>query len=271
MEHIPEVVSAAEQLRRQLQGPWLNPLLKKWVGLGELDYEKYVRTPELLALQTPPAQRVTPDELLFQAVHQSQELWLKMIAHESVEAVEELDANALWEASARLERLPRMARVLTSEMGVLETLTPDTYQIIRRSLGNGSGQESPGYNAVSVTARGLDEALERLLRRRSVPLADVYATPRHADLKRVCEQLLDYDEAWQHWLYTHFQLVRRTIGVDSTVKALDGLPTRVLPGRMTQPLFPALWRVRVEMTATWQREGGHAPGAPRDASGTGTP
>jgi tryptophan 2,3-dioxygenase len=270
MEQISEV-NAAEQLRRQLQGPWHNPLLKKWVGQGELDYEKYVRTPELLALQTPPAQRVTPDELLFQGVHQSQELWLKMLAHESVEAVGDLDANSLWEASARLERLARMARLLATELGVLETLTPDTYQIIRRSLGNGSGQESPGYNSASVAARGLEEALERLLRRRDVQLADVYTNPRLADLKRVCEQLLDYDEAWQHWLYTHFQLVRRTIGVDSTVKALDGLPTRVLPGRMTQPLFSALWRVRVEMTACWRREGGHVPGAPREVDGADAP
>ena len=92
--------SDAERLRRQLQGPWLNPLLKKWVGRGELDYEKYVRTPELLALQTPPEERVADDELLFQVAHQTQELWLKLLSHESVEAVSELDRDALWEASA---------------------------------------------------------------------------------------------------------------------------------------------------------------------------
>jgi tryptophan 2,3-dioxygenase len=270
MEYIPEE-SATERLKRQLQGPWHNPLLKKWVGRGELDYEKYVRTRELLSLQTPPAQRVTPDELLFQGVHQSQELWLKMLAHDTVEAVGELDADALWEASARVERLCRMARVLSAELRVLETLTPDTYQVIRRHLGNGSGQESPGYNAVLLSARGLEESLERLLSRRDTPLTEVYTNPRLADLKRLGEQLLDYDEAWQHWLYTHFQLVRRTIGVDATVKALDGLPTKVLPGRMTLPLFPALWRVRVQMTATWHREGGQVPGAPRGPDGADAP
>lgn len=276
--------SHAERLRRQLQGPWLNPLLDKWVGRGELDYEKYVRTPELLALQTPPEVRVAPDELLFQVTHQAQELWLKLLAHESVEAVEELDKDALWEASARLERMLRVARCMTAEMSVLETLTPETYQVIRRSLGNGSGQESPGYNATRMAAEGLEAALERLLQRRGVAPAAVYQGPGAADLKRLCEQLLDYDEAFQGWLYAHFQLVRRTIGVDATVKALDGLPTRVLSGRMTKPLFPSLWQVRVEMTAGWRREGGHTPGAPRadaepaqalpgmpKASGAGTP
>lgn len=255
----------AETLRRQLRGPWLNPLLKKWVGRGELDYEKYVRTPELLALQTPPEERVAPDELLFQVAHQAQELWLKVLSHESVEVVAELDRDALWEASARLERMRRVVRCMARELGVLETLTPDTYQVIRRSLGNGSGQESPGYNAARMAAEGLEGALERLLQRRGVALACVYQGPAAADLKRLCEQLLDYDEAFQDWLYAHFQLVRRTIGVDATVKALDGLPTRVLSGRMMKPLFPALWQVRVEMTAGWRSEGGHAPGAPRGA------
>ncbi|ATB30696.1 tryptophan 2,3-dioxygenase family protein [Melittangium boletus] len=270
MENIPEV-SHAELLRRQLQGPWHNAMLDKWVGRGELDYEKYVRTQQLLALQTPPEQCVTPDELMFQVVHQSQELWLKLLAHESVECVAELDQDQLWEVSARLERMNRVARTLASQLGVLETLTPDAYQIIRRALGNGSGQESPGYNAVGLTAQGLEEALARLLWRRGVELATLYTRPGLADLKRMCEQLLDYDESFQLWLYTHFQLVRRTIGVDSTVKALDGLPTRVLTGRMMKPLFPALWRVRVEMTATWRREGGHAPGAPRGSTGSDVP
>ncbi|MGZ3459975.1 MAG: tryptophan 2,3-dioxygenase family protein, partial [Archangium sp.] len=252
---------------RQLQGPWLNPLLKKWVGQGELDYEKYIRTPELLALQVPPEERVTPDELLFQVVHQSQELWLKVLAHESVEAVAELDRDALWEGSARLERMLRVVRNMTAEMGVLETLPPDTYQVIRRSLGNGSGQESPGYNALRMAAEGLEGALERLLQRRGVALLSLYTgEAQAADLKRLCEQLVDYDEGFQNWLYAHFQLVRRTIGVDATVKALDGLPTRVLSGRMTRPLFPALWQVRVELTASWKREGGYAPGEPRDGS-----
>jgi tryptophan 2,3-dioxygenase len=255
--------SHAERLRRQLKGPWLNPLLKKWVGRGELDYEKYIRTPELLSLQSPPEERVVPDELLFQVVHQTQELWLKLLAHESVEVVAELDRDALWEASARLERMLRVARCMGAELGVMETLTPDTYQVIRRSLGNGSGQESPGYNAVRMAAEGLEGALERLLGRRGATLAGVYSGAAAADLKRLCEQLMDYDEAFQDWLYAHFQLVRRTIGVDASVKALDGLPTRVLSGRMTKPLFPALWQVRVELTAGWRREGGHAPGAPR--------
>ena len=47
-------------------------------GKGASDYERYLRTDELLALQKSPDEQVHPDELLFQTVHQSSELWLKL-------------------------------------------------------------------------------------------------------------------------------------------------------------------------------------------------
>jgi tryptophan 2,3-dioxygenase len=261
--------SAAEKLRRQLESPMFNPLLKKWVGKGELDYEVYIKTGTLLHLQTPSDELVHHDELLFQVTHQAQELWLKLISQEAVEVVAEMDGDLLWPATGRLERMLRTMRCLVAEMGILETMTPDTYQIIRRSLGNGSGQESPGYNAMRLAADALELALERVLMRRNLRLLDVYKVGAVGaeDLKRICEQFVDLDESFQNWLYTHYQMVRRIIGVDRSIKALDGLPTQVLAGRMTLPLFRKLWEVRVEMTNAWRRDGGYAPGMHR-AAGT---
>jgi tryptophan 2,3-dioxygenase len=145
---------------------------------------------------------------------------------------------------------------------VLEMLTPDTYQIIRRHLGNGSGQESPGFNAVRVAAAYAAGALDRILERRNIPLIKVYGGADPA-LKRICELLVDVDAGYQTWLFTHHMLVRRTIGVGRDVKALDGVSTQVLAGRMTQPLFRSLWTVRTELTADWRREGGSEPGTER--------
>jgi tryptophan 2,3-dioxygenase len=107
--------------------------------------------------------------------------------------------------------------------------------------------------------------LDRLLARRAVTFPDVYAGAG-AELKRICELLVDVDEGYQTWLFTHYMLVRRTIGVSRDVEALDGVPTQVLVGRMTQPLFRRLWAVRTELTAGWQREGGLPPGADRDGA-----
>jgi tryptophan 2,3-dioxygenase len=45
-------------------------------GSAPSDYERYLNTEELLSLQKGPDEWVHRDELLFQVVHQSSELWL---------------------------------------------------------------------------------------------------------------------------------------------------------------------------------------------------
>lgn len=255
--------SAAEDLREILSKPIFNPVLKTWVGDGSHDYEVYLRTKDLLSLQTSAELLTDSDELMFQIVHQAQEVWLKLIAHELTEIVGDLDRDRLWQVAARLDRVIRISSCLGDEIRILETLTPDTYQVIRRSLGNGSGQESPGFNSTQTAARYVAEALDRLLERRNLQVSDVYGAESEMELKRICELLVDFDERYQLWLVAHFMLVRRTIGVGRDVKALDGVPAKILIGRMTKPLFHLLWRARDEMTLAWSREGGHRPGAER--------
>ena len=55
-------------------------------GHGATDYERYLRTDELLSLQKTPEQVVHRDEHLFQTVHQASELWLKLACLELEEA-----------------------------------------------------------------------------------------------------------------------------------------------------------------------------------------
>src|SRR6185503_3796731 len=55
-------------------------------GAAATDYERYLRTDELLALQKRPDEVAHRDELLFQTVHQSSELWLKLACTEIEEA-----------------------------------------------------------------------------------------------------------------------------------------------------------------------------------------
>ena len=55
-------------------------------GPGASDYERYLRTDELLALQKTAEQWVHRDELLFTTVHQTSELWLKLASGEVEEA-----------------------------------------------------------------------------------------------------------------------------------------------------------------------------------------
>ena len=55
---------------------------RSFPAAGASDYERYIRTDELLALQKTEAERAHHDELLFQITHQSSELWLKLASTE---------------------------------------------------------------------------------------------------------------------------------------------------------------------------------------------
>ena len=254
----------ADALLRAVQGTVFNTTLRKGVGDGTLDYEVYLKTDELLATQTPYDALVAPDELLFQIVHQTQELWMKQLAFESVTLVRFLDAGKLTMAFGTLHRMFVIARGLGDQIRILQSLPPDVFQTIRRQLGNGSGLESPGYNRFNVAADGMRAAFLRWCEARSVRPIDLYLEPeKNVDSHRLAEAFLDLDEAVQTWLVSHYMLVRRTIGVAKSVKALDGFPTVLLASRMTRPLFPELWDIRIEMTETWNRAGGYRPGEAR--------
>src|SRR5215468_5481230 len=129
---------AAAALRQVLGDPIYNRTLRKEVGRGELDYEVYLRTRELLALQTPADELVVPDELLFQVMHQTQELWLKCTAFEAANLVEVLDRDDVFAALAALDRIVLVIQTIGDQIRVLFTLSPSKFHVIRRSLGNGS-------------------------------------------------------------------------------------------------------------------------------------
>src|SRR5438552_16844710 len=137
--------SPADDLRRAMTEPVFNRILKGWVGRGEMQYEVYLKTDVLLNIQYSPAERVCPEELMFQIVHQAQELWLKLINEEGVLVVDDLDHDDLASAGTRAERMTRIQRCLGEEMDVLSTLGPRQFQILPRRLGTGGGPEAAGY------------------------------------------------------------------------------------------------------------------------------
>src|ERR671939_1885772 len=73
-------------------------------GDAPSDYERYLRTDELLSLQKGPDEWVHRDELLFQTVHQSSELWLKHAWHEVEEATRLIEQRDLAGAQRLLRR-----------------------------------------------------------------------------------------------------------------------------------------------------------------------
>jgi tryptophan 2,3-dioxygenase len=211
------------------------------------DYEHYMRVPELLSLQKPEAQRVHHDELMFQVVHQSFELWCKLVLFELRSVKELLAQDRVVEAYPLIRRCTEAVQLNTTAMHVLETMTPWDFHVIRAALGQGSGAESPGFRQVQQQAPALWPAVEALLKRRKTTLLDVYTQPaRHPDLLRLMEHLTDFDMFFHVWRLNHLAMVKRVIGRD--VKSLKGYAIHQLEKDVTETLWPALWKVRNTIT-----------------------
>jgi tryptophan 2,3-dioxygenase len=112
-------------------------------GKGATDYERYLRTDELLSLQTPTENLSHPDELTFQVVHQSSELLMKGAAWELERARVALSAGKYPNSARLMRRANAMLEHPIAMLHLLETITPYDYHIIRAGLGHGSGLDSP--------------------------------------------------------------------------------------------------------------------------------
>src|SRR5579864_387654 len=98
----------------------LGPILP---GPGGSDYERYLRTDELLALQKTGDERGHHDELLFQITHQSSELWLKLGSTEVDTAAEQIEAGDLRAAIRSLRRSILCLRLITEQLDMLELMS----------------------------------------------------------------------------------------------------------------------------------------------------
>ena len=218
-------------------------------GRGDTDYERYVRVPELLELQKPVADLSNPEERLFQTTHQAAELWLHHIDYEVGRAVEALGADGVDLAAELLERCRRILDLLREQIIILETMAPADYHVIRTSsLGRGSGQESPGFAKLLDVGKRIWGPFEELLRRRGVTTIEIERAPRERpELFRLVQAMLDYDEAFLKWRFTHMRLAFRVIG--SKVLSLKGVPSAQLELGTREPLFPELWETISVLTS----------------------
>lgn len=218
-------------------------------GRGNTDYERYVRVPELLDLQKPVEALSNPEERLFQTTHQAAELWLHHIDYEVGRAVEAIGADGVDLAAELLDRCRRILDLLREQIIILETMAPADYHVIRTSsLGRGSGQESPGFAKLLDVGKRIWGPFEELLRRRGVTTIEIERAPRERpELFRLVQAMLDYDEAFLKWRFTHMRLAFRVIG--SKVLSLKGVPSAQLELGTREPLFPELWETISALTS----------------------
>src|SRR5579862_2216580 len=132
-------------------------------GTAASDYERYLRTDELLALQKAPEEFLHKDELTFQVVHQSSELLLKGVAWELGRARTHIEEGDFANAARLIRRANQMLEYPISMLHVLETITPYDYHLIRAGLGHGSGLDSPGFLSLLHIGPRLGKAFQEQL------------------------------------------------------------------------------------------------------------
>ena len=233
-----------------------------------ITYSSYLRIGELLELQQDPRAH---DELLFVVIHQSHELWFKLVLHELDDAVGLIGGDRFPEAETRLRRIVTIMRQLVAQWDVLGTMAPAGYLQFRHVLEGGSGFQSAQFREIEF-ASGLKDAgylqspwlsegeLAVLQRRLAAPsLSDAFddalarygvddvvevlrGQDRLALLTMLAETLLDYDEAVGHWRHRHVLAVERQIGTKPGTGGSSG--AAYLRGTLTRRFFPALWEAR---------------------------
>lgn len=214
---------------------------------GSTDYERYMHTEELLRLQKPESERVHHDELMFQVVHQSFELWCKLVLFELRSVATMIDKDHLIAALPLIQRSTDAVKINSDAMHVLETMTPWDFHVIRAALGQGSGSESPGFRAILREAPRLWPHVEALLARRKTDLLTIYTNPsKHPELLRLLEALTDFDMFFHIWRQNHLAMIKRVIGRD--VKSLKGYAVHQLEQDVQMVLWPPLWKVRNQVT-----------------------
>jgi tryptophan 2,3-dioxygenase len=222
-------------------------------GKGASDYERYLRTDELLALQKTPEERTHPDELLFQTVHQSSELWLKLATSEVERAAGHVRDGDISAALRLLRRASLCLQFITRQLDMLEQMSPWEYQSVRKVLGHGSGFDSPGFREVRRVTPPLGEAFEGVVRDSGLDVVDLYVQGReHEELYQLAEALVEWDERITMWRIRHYKVVARIIG--DQVVGTQGTPVEVLGKMIHHNFFPALWRARNQLTTRANEE-----------------
>ena len=126
-----------------------------------LSYNKYLRVPELIDLQTCLSSPAQHDELLFITVHQAYELWFKQILHEIDAAIALMKEDHPAEAAQSLRRVVEIEKLLIAQIHILETMSPVRFLGFRDELNPASGFQSMQFREIEFSS-GLKH--EKILR-----------------------------------------------------------------------------------------------------------
>ena len=248
-------------------------------GNSKLSYNEYLKVPELLRLQKCLSDPPSHDELHFIIIHQTYELWFKLMLFELDSIVEMLFAGDVRASLWLFRRVSEITRVLITQFHVMETMSPADFLEFRGNLNPASGFQSVQFREVEFAAGlrdtailkhliGDEESLARLKKRLERPsLRNAFLTVLaaagfdtsddrlreelarlhrerllHHDLYLLAEALIEFDEGIQIWRFHHVRMVERMIGNKQGTGGSEGV--RYLNTTLEKKFFPELWDMR---------------------------
>jgi tryptophan 2,3-dioxygenase len=235
-----------------------------------VNYSSYLALDELLRLQHGRSSPEHPDELLFIVVHQTSELWFKVILADIGTLIEALELHDAGRALWHVQRINALMRIVSQQLSSLETLPPQHFAAFRGYLGTSSGSQSVQFRAIEAASGPRDDAFMQALEERGVipdlishalarptlqslflavvkhegvTLDELYTGPGPGILFFLAEALLEYEQGFAEWRFKHVQLVERIIG-PMTGGTGGTLGAKYLQRTTNQRFFPSLWEVR---------------------------
>lgn len=110
-----------------------------------LTYATYLNIDQLLELQRPRSSPAEHDEMLFIVIHQTYELWFRLMLHELDKVCRDFSSNDLFGAIHTWKRLRTIMKTLVTQVDILETMTPMSFTSFRDRLEDSSGFQSAQF------------------------------------------------------------------------------------------------------------------------------
>lgn len=169
---------------------------------------------------------------------------MKLIAYTLLDIDEYMEQQQAFRILKLFERCNRTMRLMIDQLDLLETMSPKEYQEIRLQLGNGSGQESPGFRVLLKIIPSIWRTFETVyLKGRARTVEQIYDSSYvHGDVYAIAEAMLDFDEQLQKFRQHHILLIQRSIGMGAA--SLKGRSVDLLKSGAKNRFFPALWDIR---------------------------
>lgn len=114
----------------------------------ELDYPSHLKLNSLLSCQQPRSWPIENDELFFIIIHQTYELWFKLLIHELDKLRIRFSNNSIYEAIKGWRRCALIMKTKISQFDILETMTPIDFNKFRDFLKNASGFQSYQFREI---------------------------------------------------------------------------------------------------------------------------